>query len=89
MPEISRFYGIIIRMYCEPGSRHHAPHFHAYYQNHSAVISLVSIELIEGSLPPRQRRLVLAWSEIHFRELMMDWEVLQRGEKPFSIEPLQ
>ena len=33
MPEISRFYGIVIRMFAEPGARHRRPHFHAIYQD--------------------------------------------------------
>ena len=53
------------------------------------MITLNPVEVIEGKLPAKQTRLVLAWAEIHKRELMMDWEVLQRGEKPFSIDPLK
>lgn len=48
MPEISRFLGIIIRMFAEPGMPHHRPHFHAYYQNHAAVFSIEPIEMIGG-----------------------------------------
>ena len=88
MPEICRFFGIVIRMYCEPGNRHHSPHFHAYYQESSAVFTYNPVEMKEGCLPIRQRRLVEAWAEIHQMELQVDWEVLQRGEKPDSIEPL-
>lgn len=65
MPELSRFFGIIIRMYMEVGGPHHLPHFHAYYQDEVAVFSLDPIELIAGSLPRRQRRFVEAWAELH------------------------
>ena len=41
MPEISRFFGIIVRMYAEPGAPHHQPHFHIYYQNEAAVLALI------------------------------------------------
>jgi hypothetical protein len=61
MPELSRFFGIIIRMYVEIG----VPHFHAYYQDDAAVFSINPVELMAGSLPRRQRRLVEAWAELH------------------------
>jgi Domain of unknown function (DUF4160) len=88
MPELSRFFGIIIRMYMEVGGPHHTPHFHAYYQNEVVVFSLDPVELIAGSLPRRQRRLVEAWAELHQPELFADWERLQIGESPESIDPL-
>jgi len=59
VPEISRFFGIVIRMFAEPGSPHHVPHFHP-------------IDLIAGSLPKKQRRLVEAWAELHQAELASD-----------------
>ena len=65
MPELSRFFGIIIRMYMEAGEPHHTPHFHAYYQDQTAVISLEPVELIAGALPRRQCRFVEAWAERH------------------------
>lgn len=58
MPEPSRFFGIIIRMYMEVSKPHHSPHFHAYYQEDTAVFGLEPVDLIAGSLPRRQRRLV-------------------------------
>ncbi len=61
MPEISRFYGVIIRMFMEPNAPHHRPHFHAYYQNDVAIYAVDSIEIIAGSFPIRQQRLVEAW----------------------------
>ncbi len=88
MPELSRFYGIIIRMYMEAGEPHHLPHFHAYYQDDVGVFGLDPIELIAGDLPRRQRRLVEAWAELHQDELVLDWERLQAGEAPEPIEPL-
>ena len=89
MPEISRFLGIIIRMFAEPDAPHHRPHFHAYYQNHAAVFSVDKIELIGGDLPQRELRLVEAWAELHQSELQADWERLSTGHKPVPIEPLQ
>ncbi len=89
MPELSRFFGVIIRMYVEPGAPHHRPHFHAYYQNQSAVYAIDSIKLISGSLPIRQRRLVEAWAELHQDELAENWNRLQNGLFPFKIVPLR
>ena len=89
MPEISRFFGIVIRMYCEPTSRHALPHFHAHYQEQAAVYRIGDVELIAGALPRRQMRLVEAWAELHQDELMLDWGRLLRGELPTAIEPLR
>ena len=89
MPELSRFFGIIIRMYMEVGGPHHVSHFHAYYQDHVAVYSLDPIELMAGTLPRRQRRLVEAWAELHQAELVADWQRLQAGQAPLPITPLE
>ena len=89
MPEISRFFGIIIRMFAEVGAPHHVAHFHAYYENEVGIFSIDPVELIAGSLPKRQRRLAEAWAELHQAELMNDWERLQQGRTPKPIEPLK
>jgi len=89
MPEISRFFGIIIRMFAEPAAQHHRPHFHAYYQDAAAVFAFDAIEMLGGELPQRQRRLVEAWAEIHKAELFEDWQRLQAGRPPFKIDPLR
>ena len=89
MPELSRFFGVIIRMYMEVGGPHHSPHFHAYYQHDVAVIGLDPIDIIAGGLPRRQRRLVEAWAELHQTELLETWERWQRGEAPLPIAPLE
>jgi Domain of unknown function (DUF4160) len=89
MPELSRFFGIIIRMYAELGGPHHQPHFHAYYQEDVAIYSFDPVELMAGSLPRRQQRLVMAWAELHQAELSADWDRLQAGQRPLPIEPLK
>ena len=89
MPELCRFFGIIIRMFAETGSPHHAAHFHAYYQSEVGIFSITPVDLIAGSLPVRQRRLVEAWAELHQAELSADWQGLQSGRKPAPIEPLR
>ena len=89
MPEISRFFGIIIRMFAEVGAPHHRPHFHALYQDALATFAVDPIECIGGQLPRTQQRLVEAWAEIHREELLKDWELLQSGRPPLKIEPLR
>ena len=88
MPTISMFFGIIIRLYF--GSKEHNPlHFHAYYQNTKATIDINQCVIIEGNLPPKQLKLVLAWAELHKEELLADWDLAMNGEIPFKIDPLR
>jgi hypothetical protein len=76
-------------MFAEIGSPHHREHFHAYYQGHVGVFSIEPVELIAGSLPSRQRRLVEAWAELPQADLARDWALLQAGRSPDPIEPLR
>lgn len=89
MPEISRFFGIVIRMFVEAGEPHHRPHFHAYYQDSVCIYAIDEIEPLAGELPRTQHRLVLAWAELHGRELLADWQALQAGRPPAKIDPLR
>jgi len=89
MPEICRFFGIIIRMYVEAGGPHHTPHFHAYYQDQVGIYDIDRIERLTGSLPRQQERLVLAWTELRQKELLSNWRALQEGRPPAKIEPLR
>ena len=89
MPELARFFGVIIRMYLEVNAPHHVAHFHAYYQHEAAVFSIDPVERIAGTLSKRQQRLVEAWAELHQQELLEDWALLQRGKLPHAIAPLQ
>lgn len=57
MPEISRFLGIIIKMFFDD---HNPPHFHAEFQEYKAIIEIHTAELLEGYLPPKQLKLVQA-----------------------------
>jgi hypothetical protein len=76
-------------MFMEVGAQHHIPHFHAYHQQEVGIFSIDPVDLIAGSLPRRQRRLVEAWAELHQQELMADWQILQQGRSPTAIEPLK
>lgn len=89
MAELSRFFGIIIRMFAEHGGKHHTPHFHAVYQEHEAVFTINPVEMLSGFLPTKQQRLVEAWAEIHQNELHAAWKSLDGGRKPSPIEPLR
>ena len=84
MPEISRFYGIVIYMYIDD---HNPPHFHVRYMEYRALID-ISDGTITGSLPRRALNLVYEWLDIHQKELMENWQRMQRGEDFIKIEPL-
>jgi len=88
MPELSRFFGIVIRMYREAGGPHNKPHFHAHYQDNIAIYGIRPVEILAGALPLRQQRFVEAWAELHKEELLQDWNLLTSGHRPDPIEPL-
>ena len=88
MLALSIFFGIIIYMYREVGRRHKLPHIHAEYQDEEAVISLDG-DILEGSLPNKKLKLVLAWLEIHTDELAANWDLLRQGKETFKIAPLR
>lgn len=85
MPEISRFYGIVIRMY---GLDHAPPHMHAVYGEYEALIGIERVEVIRGRLPVRARRLVFEWARLHQDELREAWGRARRLEPPGKIAPL-
>lgn len=86
MPLLSMFYGIILRMY--NNGEHNPPHFHAYYGEFQSIFSLDG-ELLEGSMPRKQTRLIQAWTEIHLEELKANWELAINEEPIFRIDPLR
>jgi hypothetical protein len=83
MPEISRFFGIVIAMYYK---EHGIPHFHAKYAGRTGVFSISDLKLIEGSLPKRVVGLVLEWAFEHRDDLLADWE-LAKMRKPLQLIP--
>ena len=86
MPEISRFYGIIIRMYAQD---HPPPHFHADYGGNVAQINILTGQVLEGSLPQRALRLVQEWTELHRQELLENFTRLGLELPRYrKIEPL-
>lgn len=88
MPVLSMFYGIIIRMQCEKGGKHHLPHIHVICGDDESVFSLEG-EQIDGTISSSKKKLVEAWVEIHKEELMANWKLLEEGEQFFKIEPLK
>ena len=85
MPEISRFFGIIIRMFY---SDHEPAHFHAFYGEHEALIEIETLAVYRGALPRRALALVREWAEAHRGELRQDWERGRAGETLAPIAPL-
>lgn len=89
MPELARFYGIIIRMFVEAGEPHKRPHFPAYYGGQVAVYGLAPVELIAGACRENRRDWLKRAPELHENELHADWQRLQSGQLPVPIEPLK
>jgi len=89
MPVISMFYGIIVALYFVDNRRHKKPHIHARYQGREVVVAIPDGKVLEGDFPPAKLKLLLAWVEIHKDELVADWELAVKGEKPFRIAPLK
>ena len=86
MPEISRFYGIIIAMFFDD---HNPPHFHARYSGEKVAIEIESLRIIEGHIAPRALGLVIEWAAQHKDELMNNWELAKNNRTPNKIEPLK
>jgi len=86
MPEICRFYGIIIRMYYDD---HNPPHFHAVYGDDEAWININTLAVFSGGLPSRALGLVVEWASMHQGELQRDWELARKQAKLEKIEPLK
>jgi hypothetical protein len=85
VPEISRFYGIVIRMYY---SDHFPPHFHAYYGEYEALVNLHTLAVFSGRLPPRALGLVVEWASLHQDELSLSWDRARNKEPLPKIAPL-
>jgi hypothetical protein len=85
MPELSRFYGIVIKMYF---GDHDPPHFHAEYAEDRAVINIETLAVLGGRLPPRALGLVAEWSAMHQDELRQAWQKAKNLEPAGKIDPL-
>jgi len=85
MPELSRFYGIIIVMHFD---KHHPPHFHARYGSASIAIEIKTLRVLDGHLPPRALGLTVEWAALHQQELLRAWDLAQSNQHPQKIPPL-
>lgn len=79
MPQISRFFGIIISMYFND---HNPPHFHAQYGDDECLIDITSLTVIEGKIPSRALGMVIEWATLHRDELLENWG------RAVNLEPL-
>jgi hypothetical protein len=86
MPEISRFFGIVIKMFFDD---HNPPHFHAEYSGELALIDIRNLSVFSGRLPPRVMGLVIEWATIHQEELFVDWERARSQKDLLKISPLE
>lgn len=83
MPEITRFNGIVIKMFTR--GEHNPPHFHAIYNEHNSVIEIATLVAIEGDLPAKQLKQVISWAELHKIELQKMWD----SKKIENLPPLE
>lgn len=81
MPVLSRFYGIIIKMYFR-NSEHNPPHIHAIYGEYIAAISINEFKILEGDLPSKAISLVLEWMNINKDELLNMWDTQEFKQLP-------
>ena len=86
MPEICRFFGIIISMNYQD---HAPPHFHVRYGDQKALVAIDPLLVIEGRLSPRVLGLVIEWAALHQMELLDNWKLTYDQQKPKRIEPLK
>ncbi len=86
MPEICRFFGIIIALYYDD---HNPPHFHARYAGEKVAIEIETLKILEGKISPRALGLVVEWATLHKDELLKDWELVKNNQPPKKIEPLK
>ncbi len=86
MPEICRFYGIVIGMFFD---EHRPPHFHVRYGEHEAVLRIDDLVVTKGKLPPRTLGLVVEWAAKHQTELRRNWNAIESGRPARKITPLE
>lgn len=85
VPEISRFLGIVVAMYYND----HEPHFHARYGGHEIRVNIKSGQVMSGTFPPRARKHILEWLDLHRSALVENWKLARKREPLRKIEPLE
>ena len=86
MPEISRFFGIVIKMFFED---HGPPHFHAEYGGDQALVDIRNLSVFSGRLSPRVTGLLIEWATLHQKELLENWHRAQAQQPLENIAPLE
>ena len=86
MPEISRFFGIVVAMYYDD---HPPPHFHVRYGEHRAILEIDPVAVLIGDLPPRALGLVMEWAALHREELEENWRRAREQAPLNPIRPLE
>ncbi|MBI3006541.1 MAG: DUF4160 domain-containing protein [Ignavibacteriales bacterium] len=86
MPEISRFLGIVIKMFYDD---HLPPHFHAEYGDFRIKVSITTLSVMEGRFPPKALGLVIEWASLHQQDLLEVWQKAEKKEPLGRIAPLE
>lgn len=86
MPTISMFRGIKVCIYWRD---HMPPHFHAFYGDAEVLVSIEELEVIDGSFPSKQLKMLLGWAAFRQEELRENWELARNQQELFAIEPLK
>jgi len=86
VPEVSRFFGIVIFLNYND---HQPPHFHARYAGDTVVVGITSLTVLAGSMKARALGLVLEWAARHKAEILEDWDRARRGQPLLRIDPLE
>ena len=86
MPRISEFFGIVISMFFDD---HPEPHFHAYYAEFEAKITIRKLKIVRGRMPPRQMGKIREWVTLHREELLKNWDLASRLLPLKKIKPLE
>ena len=84
MPEITRFYGIVITMYFL-GKEHNPPHFHAKYGKCKGEFNLTDLKMVQGNLPIKAQKLVREWAGKYRKELLDMWQT----QEFIRLKPLE
>jgi hypothetical protein len=86
LPEISRFFGIVVFLHLND---HPPPHFHAAYEGREVAVDIRTLSVRSGSLRARAMGLVIEWASLHQAELLRAWDAVRRGERAGRIAPLE
>ena len=84
MPVISRFYGMVVKMYFL-SSEHNPPHIHVVYGEYLGVLDIRTTKMFEGDLPSKALKIAQEWTAIHSCELLKMWET----QNIFELPPIE